>query len=142
MHNYIDLENGILRKGSVSAKAGELLLIPMNMRDGTLVCRGRGNPDWNFSAPHGAGRIMSRSKAKERLAVEDMARDMEGVWSTSVGEATLDEAPAAYKPMEDILRHIGPTAEVVDIMRPKYNFKAGETIRHRARHEASSSPRP
>lgn len=126
IHNYIDTEAMILRKGSVSARAGEKLLIPINMRDGSLVCVGKGNEDWNFSAPHGAGRIMSRSAAKQTFTVEEFQKRMEGVYTTSVGQATLDECPMAYKSMDAIVDNIGPTAEIVKVIKPIYNFKAGE----------------
>ena len=125
IHNYIDLEAGILRKGAVSAKAGERLLIPINMRDGSLICTGLGNEDWNCSAPHGAGRLMSRSEAKESFTVHEFKKQMEGIYTTSVGAATLDECPMAYKSMADILDNIGPTAQIVDVIKPIYNFKAG-----------------
>ncbi len=125
VHNYIDLDAMILRKGAVSAKEGEKLLIPMNMRDGSLVCVGKGNEDWNFSAPHGAGRIMSRAKARRELSLEKFRREMEGIFSTTVGKDTIDEAPMAYKPMKSIMENIGPTAEIVKVIKPIYNFKAG-----------------
>lgn len=125
IHNYIDTENMILRKGAVSAQAGEKLIIPINMRDGSLICIGKGNPDWNFSAPHGAGRLMSRGEAKESFTVSEFKKQMAGIYSTSVGRGTLDECPMAYKGMDDILNNIGDTAEVVEIIKPIYNFKAG-----------------
>ena len=125
IHNYIDLEHGILRKGAVSAQAGEKLLIPINMRDGSLVCVGKGNEEWNCSAPHGAGRLMSRSEAKESFTVNEYKKQMEGIYTTSVGRGTLDECPMAYKPMEAIVDNIGPTAEIVSVIKPIYNFKAG-----------------
>ncbi len=124
VHNYIDIKNRILRKGAVSAMEGEILLIPINMRDGSLICRGKGNEDWNFSAPHGAGRVMSRTKAKELLSMEDYQEQMRDVYSTSVNRSTLDEAPLAYKPMNEIINAIHDTAEVIEIIRPIYNFKA------------------
>ncbi len=126
IHNYIDTDSMILRKGSVSAKQGEKLLIPINMRDGSLICIGKGNPDWNFSAPHGAGRLMSRGAAFRRLSMEQYEAEMSGVYSTCVVEDTLDESPMAYKPMGDIVEHITPTAEIVDKIKPVYNFKAAE----------------
>lgn len=126
IHNYIDTEAMILRKGAVSAKAGERLLIPINMRDGSLLCTGRGNEDWNFSAPHGAGRLMSRAAAKSSFTVSEFKKQMDGIYTTSVSKATLDECPMAYKGMEAILDNIGPTAEVEAVIRPIYNFKAGE----------------
>ena len=126
IHNYIDIDARILRKGAVSAKAGERLLIPINMRDGSLLCVGKGNADWNFSAPHGAGRLMSRADARQSFTVSAFKKQMAGVYTTSVSKATLDECPMAYKGMEDILNQIGPTAEVEKILRPIYNFKAGD----------------
>ncbi len=126
IHNYIDTDNMILRKGSVSAQAGEQLLIPINMRDGSLICVGKGNEDWNYSAPHGAGRLMSRAQAKQSFTVSEFKKQMAEVYTTSVGKSTLDECPMAYKDMQDILDNIGPTAEVVKIIRPIYNFKAGD----------------
>ena len=124
VHNYIETETLILRKGAVSSKRGERLLIPMNMRDGSLICIGKGNPDWNYSAPHGAGRLMSRKAAKERFSVQEFSREMQGIYTTSVNADTLDEAPMCYKDIKDILGNIGPTAEVLSIIRPIYNFKA------------------
>lgn len=125
VHNYIDTKNGILRKGAVSAYKGEKLLIPINMRDGSLICIGKGNEDWNFSAPHGAGRIMSRSAAKEQFTVSEFKEQMQGIYTTSVGTDTLDECPMAYKPMEAIVDNIHPTADIVAVIKPIYNFKAG-----------------
>jgi len=126
IHNYIDTENMILRKGAVSAQKGEKLLIPINMRDGSLVCIGKGNENWNFSAPHGAGRLMSRSEAKQRFTVSEFKKQMKNVFTTSVNAGTLDECPMAYKDMNAILDNIGDTADVIDIIKPIYNFKAGE----------------
>ncbi len=126
IHNYIDTDAMILRKGAVSAKAGEILLIPINMRDGSLICRGKGNPEWNFSAPHGAGRLYSRTAAKQSFTVSEFKKQMAGIYTTSVRPDTLDECPMAYKTMEDIVENIGPTAEILKIIRPIYNFKAGE----------------
>lgn len=125
IHNYIDTENMILRKGAVSAKEGEKLLIPINMRDGSLICRGKGCEDWNCSAPHGAGRLMSRASAKQSFTVSEFKKQMEGIYTTSVGADTLDECPMAYKGMEDIVDNIGETAEITEIIKPIYNFKAG-----------------
>lgn len=125
IHNYIDTEAMILRKGAVSAQAGEKLLIPINMRDGSLICVGKGNEDWNCSAPHGAGRLMSRQKAKNSFTLPQFRASMEGIYTTSVSRDTIDECPMAYKGMEHILENIGPTAEVTDIIKPIYNFKAG-----------------
>ncbi|MBR2974261.1 MAG: RtcB family protein [Clostridia bacterium] len=124
IHNYIDTDAMILRKGSVSAKAGEKLLIPINMRDGSLICIGKGNPDWNFSAPHGAGRLMSRGAAHARLSMEEYQQQMKGIYSTCVNKATLDESPMAYKPMDEIVLQIQPTAQIVARIKPVYNFKA------------------
>ena len=122
-HNYID-EYMMLRKGAVSAADGENLIIPMNMRDGSLICVGRGNADWNYSAPHGAGRIMSRSKAKAELNMEDFKNSMKGIYTTSVNTDTIDEAPMAYKPMESIINAIGDTVDIIKQIKPLYNFKA------------------
>jgi RNA-splicing ligase RtcB len=116
----------ILRKGAVSAKKGEKLLIPINMRDGSLVCIGKGNEDWNCSAPHGAGRVMSRMKAKRQLSMEEFKAQMSGIYSTTVSKETLDEAPMAYKTMDDIVNNINPTADIVKIIKPIFNFKAAE----------------
>lgn len=126
IHNYIDTDAGILRKGAVSAKEGEKLLIPVNMRDGALICTGRGNDDWNQSAPHGAGRLMSRAAARQSFTVSEFRRQMDGIYSTSVKKETLDECPMAYKGMDEIIRNIGDTAKIEKIIRPIYNFKAGE----------------
>ena len=126
VHNYIDIAHGILRKGAVSAQKGERLLIPLNMRDGALLCVGKGNPDWNYSAPHGAGRKLSRGAAKSSLSMEEYRREMEGVYTTSVARGTLDESPMAYKSAYDILHYIRPTVAVTEHIRPTYNFKAGE----------------
>ena len=126
IHNYIDVGEMILRKGSVSAKAGEKLLIPINMRDGSLICVGKGNEDWNFSAPHGAGRLMSRTAAFGCLTMADYEREMQGIYSTCVLPDTLDESPMAYKSMDEIIENIAPTAEIVRRIKPIYNFKAAE----------------
>ena len=126
IHNYIDTDNMILRKGAVSAQPGEKLIIPINMRDGSLICVGKGNPDWNWSAPHGAGRLMSRAAAKESFTVSEFKKQMNGIYTTSVGSATLDECPMAYKSMSDIVDNIGDTAEIVEIIKSIYNFKAGD----------------
>ncbi|NLC44954.1 MAG: RtcB family protein [Clostridiales bacterium] len=125
IHNYIDTDSMILRKGAVSAKAGERLLIPINMRDGSLICVGKGNEDWNFSAPHGAGRLMSRTQAKQSFSLSEFKREMDGIYTTSVNKETLDECPMAYKSMDDIVKNIGDTASIEKIIRPIYNFKAG-----------------
>jgi len=124
IHNYIDTDYMILRKGAVSAQAGEVLLIPINMRDGSLICRGRGNEDWNYSAPHGAGRLMSRSKAKEMISMDEYSEAMRDVFSTSVSASTIDEAPQAYKSMDEIMGAIADTVGIIDIIKPIYNFKA------------------
>ena len=126
VHNYIDTDEMILRKGAVSAKAGEKLLIPINMRDGSLICTGRGNPDWNCSAPHGAGRLMSRSQAKQSFTVSEFKKQMDGIYTTSVNAQTLDECPMAYKSMSDIVDNIGDTVDINEVIKPVYNFKAGE----------------
>ena len=126
IHNYIDTKAGVLRKGAVSAQNGEKLLIPINMKDGSLLCVGKGNADWNFTAPHGSGRIMKRSEAKESFTLEEYRREMEGIFTTSVGESTLDESPMAYRRIDEILDAIEPTAEVKDILSPVYNFKASK----------------
>ena len=126
VHNYIDTDRMILRKGAVSAQAGEKLLIPINMRDGSLICVGKGNEEWNCSAPHGAGRLMSRADAKQSFTVSQFKKEMAEIYTTSVSRETLDECPMAYKRMEDIVDNIGPTAEILKVIQPIYNFKAGE----------------
>jgi RNA-splicing ligase RtcB len=126
VHNYIDLESMILRKGAISAQAGERVLIPINMRDGSLICVGKGNPDWNYSAPHGAGRLMSRTAAKASITLTQFEKSMEGIYSSTVGKSTIDESPMAYKPMEEIVANIGDTAEIIATIKPLYNFKAAE----------------
>ena len=126
IHNYIDTEKMILRKGSVSAEAGEKLLIPINMCDGSLICSGKGNEEWNCSAPHGAGRIMSRKQAFAQLSMDEYTAEMEGIWSSCVVSDTLDESPMAYKPIDEIVSEIGPTADIIERIRPVYNFKAAE----------------
>lgn len=125
IHNYIDLDNMILRKGSISAQHGEKSIIPMNMRDGSLICIGKGNPDWNYSAPHGAGRVMSRTEAKSCLGMKEFKESMQGIYSTSISKETIDEAPMVYKPMDEIVRNIQDTVDIVNIIKPIYNFKAG-----------------
>jgi RNA-splicing ligase RtcB len=125
VHNYVNFEDGIMRKGAVSAKLNERLIIPMNMRDGSLLCLGKGNEDWNKSAPHGAGRIMSRGQAKRTINLGDYEESMEGIYTTCVNQGTLDESPMAYKPMQEIIDNIGDTVDIVDIIKPIYNFKAG-----------------
>ena len=124
IHNYIDTQEMILRKGAIAAHAGEKVLIPINMRDGSVLAIGKGNPEWNYSAPHGAGRIMSRSQAKEQLDLDEYRREMAGVYTTSVNEATLDEAPMAYKSLEDIIDVIRDAVDVIEVLKPIYNFKA------------------
>lgn len=126
VHNYIDVDKMILRKGSVSAKAGEKLLIPINMRDGSLICVGKGNEDWNCSAPHGAGRLLSRSAALEKLTMEEYKEQMAGIYTTCINSATLDESPMAYKNMDEIVENIKPTAQIIAHIKPIYNFKASE----------------
>ncbi|MFI8709125.1 RtcB family protein [Bacillus sp. NPDC077411] len=124
IHNYIDMENMILRKGAISAQKDERVIIPINMRDGSIIAFGKGNPDWNFSGPHGAGRIMSRKKAKAVLNLEDFQNTMTDVWTTSVAESTLDEAPMVYKPMDEIVANTKDTIDIKRIIKPIYNFKA------------------
>lgn len=124
IHNYIDTDNMILRKGAVSARDGERLLIPMNMRDGSLICRGKGNPDWNYSAPHGAGRLFSRFKARGMISMEEFVESMKGIYTTCVCEGTLDESPMAYKSMEEIVSNIEDAVDIVKVIKPIYNFKA------------------
>ena len=124
IHNYIDTEEMILRKGAIAAHDGEKVLIPINMRDGSVVAVGKGNPEWNYSAPHGAGRIMSRSEAKEAINLEEYKSAMEGIYTTSVNEQTIDEAPMAYKSIDDIIDVIKESVDIIDIMKPVYNFKA------------------
>lgn len=126
VHNYIDVEERILRKGAIAAHEGERVLIPINMRDGSVLAVGRGNPEWNYSAPHGAGRVMSRTKARAALNMEEYRREMEGVYTTSVNSATLDEAPMAYKSLDDIIDVIEDSVTVIDILKPIYNFKASD----------------
>lgn len=126
IHNYIDTEHMILRKGAVAAYEGQKLLIPINMRDGSLVCIGKGNPDWNCSAPHGAGRLMSRTEARKKLSMEEYRQEMTGIYTTCVDRNTLDEAPMAYKGMDEIISHIGPTVQIVERIIPVYNFKASD----------------
>lgn len=126
IHNYIEHDTNIVRKGAISAKAGEKVLIPMNMRDGCIIGIGKGNEDWNYSAPHGAGRIMSRSKAKETVSLEEFEQSMQGIYTTSVNRSTIDESPMAYKPIEEIVANIQDTVEIVKIIKPIYNFKSSE----------------
>lgn len=126
IHNYIDTEEMILRKGAIAAHAGEKVLIPINMRDGSVLAIGKGNPEWNCSAPHGAGRLLSRRAAKEKLSLEEYRETMKGIYTTSVNEATLDEAPMAYKSLEDIIDVIRDSVDIIDVMKPIYNFKASE----------------
>ena len=121
-HNWIGYD-GILRKGAVSANPGEKLVIPINMRDGILICKGKGNPDWNYSAPHGAGRLYSRKDAKEKFTLSQYKKSMDGIYSTCINKSTIDESPMAYKPMDEIIKAIEPTVEVVDIIKPVYSFK-------------------
>ena len=127
LHNYIDLSRNILRKGAVSAEEGEKLIIPMNMRDGSLICIGKGNPEWNYSAPHGAGRLMSRSKAKSSITLKEFQESMQGIYSSSVVSSVIDESSMAYKPMEAITSQIGETVTVQKIIKPIYNAKAKES---------------
>ena len=124
VHNYISFKDNIVRKGAISARKGEKVLIPINMKDGSIIAIGKGNEDWNFSAPHGAGRIMSRIKAKETFTLEEFKKSMEGIYTTSVAIETIDEAPFVYKPMQEIIDNIQDTVEIKKIIRPIYNFKA------------------
>lgn len=124
IHNYIDTKNMILRKGAVSAQKCERFIVPINMRDGSLICFGKGNADWNCSAPHGAGRLMSRNKAKEVISMKEYEDSMQGVYTTSVNGSTIDEAPQVYKPISEIMEAIKPTAGIIEVIRPIYNFKA------------------
>lgn len=126
IHNYIDTQEMILRKGAIAAHAGEKVLIPINMRDGSVLAVGKGNPEWNFSAPHGAGRIMSRTKAKNELSMEMYQKEMAGIYTTSVNTETLDESPMAYKSLDDIIDVVRDSVDIIDIMKPIYNFKAAE----------------
>lgn len=124
VHNYIDIENGIIRKGAISADLGEKVIIPWNMRDGLIIGLGKGNPDWNFSAPHGAGRNMSRSKAKEMIGIEEFEESMKGIYSSSVCKSTIDESPMAYKDYKEIEGYLEETVEIIHRVKPIYNFKA------------------
>lgn len=126
IHNYVDMEKMILRKGAVSAQLGEKLIIPINMRDGSLICIGKGNAEWNYSAPHGAGRVMSRTKAKKVLNLNEFKETMEGIYTTSVNRSTIDECAFAYKPMDEIIENIGDTVDIIDRIVPIYNFKAAD----------------
>ncbi len=126
IHNYIDTDEMILRKGAIAAHKGEKVLIPINMRDGSVLAVGKGNPEWNFSAPHGAGRLMSRTKAKETLTLDDYKDAMTGIYTTSVNESTLDEAPMAYKSLKDIIDVIRDSVDVIEVLKPIYNFKASD----------------
>ena len=126
IHNYIEFKTNMVRKGAISAKKGEMLLIPINMRDGCIVGVGKGNDDWNQSAPHGAGRIMSRHKAREVVSLDDFREAMDGIFTTSVSAETIDEAPMVYKPMEEIVENIKDTVDILEIIKPVYNFKASE----------------
>lgn len=126
VHNYVDIAHQLLRKGAVAAYQDQRLVIPLNMRDGTLLCRGKGNPDWNFSAPHGAGRAMGRAEAKRRLSLDDFRTTMGGIYTTCVDAGTLDEAPGAYKPVAEIRQYLDATVVVDDVLTPVYNFKARE----------------
>lgn len=126
IHNYISFEDNIVRKGAISAKKGEKVLIPMNMRDGCIIGIGKGNDDWNCSAPHGAGRIMSRMQAKETFNLDEYKESMKNIYTTSVNENTIDEAPFVYKPMQEIIDNIGDTVDIIKIIKPIYNFKANE----------------
>ncbi|MFC2098680.1 RtcB family protein, partial [Bacteroidota bacterium] len=124
VHNYINFEDKIIRKGAVSAMKNERIIIPLNMRDGSLIARGKGNPDWNFSAPHGAGRCLSRNQARKQLDMDDFEKAMKNVWTSTVSIKTLDEAPKAYKPKGELLQYIGDTADIEETLKPVYNFKS------------------
>ena len=126
IHNYINTDEMILRKGAIAAHKGQLVLIPLNMRDGSILARGKGNPEWNYSAPHGAGRIMSRTKAKEILDMDEYKESMSGIYTTSINKRTLDEAPMAYKSFDDIIDDIRESVDIIDVLKPIYNFKAAE----------------
>lgn len=126
IHNYLNFKDNIIRKGAISAYDGEKVIIPMNMRDGSLICIGKGNSDWNYSAPHGAGRIMSRSKAKELVNFEEYEKSMEGIFTTSVNQSTIDESPFVYKSMQEIIKNIKDTVDIIEIIKPIYNFKASD----------------
>ena len=128
IHNYIDTREMILRKGAIAAHAGEKVLIPINMRDGSVIATGKGNPEWNYSAPHGAGRVMSRAAARASVNLEDYRKSMEGIYTTSVNKNTIDEAPMVYKSLEDIISVISESVDIVDIMKPVYNFKAADDL--------------
>ena len=128
IHNYIDTDEMILRKGAIAAHEGEKVLIPINMRDGSVIAVGRGCKDWNYSAPHGAGRIMSRSKAKDSLSMDEYKETMKGIYTTSVNESTLDEAPMAYKSLEDIIDVIRDSVDIIEVMKPVFNFKASDDL--------------
>ena len=124
IHNYIDSQEMILRKGAISAKLNEKVIIPMNMRDGSIIALGKGNPDWNCSAPHGAGRVMGRKEAKRTVQLDDFVKSMEGIYSTSISKDTLDESPMVYKPMEEIVKYVDATIDIIDVIKPIYNFKS------------------
>lgn len=128
IHNYIDTQEKILRKGAIAAHAGEKVLIPINMRDGSVIATGKGNPEWNYSAPHGAGRVMSRAAARASVNLEEYRKSMEGIYTTSVNKNTIDEAPMVYKSLEDIIGVISESVDIVDIMKPVYNFKAADDL--------------
>ena len=124
IHNYIDMDSMILRKGAISAQKDELVLIPLNMRDGSLLCKGKGNSEWNYSAPHGAGRILSRKQAKEQVKLDDFKESMKNVFTTSVNQSTIDESPFAYKPAEEIIRYVSDTVDIIKHLKPVYNYKS------------------
>lgn len=126
IHNYIDTDEMILRKGAIAAHDGEKVLIPINMRDGSILATGKGNPDWNYSAPHGAGRVMSRTKARDTLSMDEYKETMKGIYTTSVNEKTLDEAPMAYKSLEDIIDVVSEAVDIIEVLKPIYNFKASD----------------
>ena len=123
VHNYIDFEDNIIRKGAIRCNKGEKVIIPLNMRDGSIIGIGKGNEDWNCSGPHGAGRLMSRKQAKQSVSIDDFKESMEGIFTTSVNESTLDESPMAYKPADEIIELVKDTIDVIEVIKPIYNFK-------------------
>ena len=126
IHNYIDTKEMILRKGAIAAHAGEKVMIPINMRDGSIIAIGKGNAEWNYSAPHGAGRVMSRSMAKQTVNIDEYKESMKGIYTTSVNESTIDEAPMVYKSLDDIIDAIDESVDIIDIIKPVFNFKAAD----------------
>ena len=129
IHNYIDVDEMILRKGSIAAHKGEKVLIPINMRDGSIIAMGKGNPEWNYSAPHGAGRVMSRATAKQTVNIDEYREAMKGIYTTSVNENTIDEAPMVYKSLDDIIDVINESVDIIEVIKPVFNFKSSEDQR-------------